>query len=147
MRPLHFTSNVRPLLWDSPLVLQRSCKHWLIEASPDRNTWIPSNWWMKKQSTLQELGGQNLSWNRSVQVRASKQSLLNDVRRKPVAPTFWVEKLLADVLLEFSFHTPEASFWSLLVGCTGCCLGPKASRIHTQFFLDFSYLCQGFIDF
>ena len=33
-----------------------------------------------------------------------KDSMLDDVIRKPVAPTFWVEKLLADYLLEFSFH-------------------------------------------
>lgn len=37
-----------------PLVPQRSCKHLLTEASPDRNTWLPSNGWMKKQSTLWE---------------------------------------------------------------------------------------------
>lgn len=84
----------------------RSCKQLLIEASPDRNTWIPLNWWIKKQSTLWELRGQNISWNRSVQVRASKQG----VRRKSVAPTFWAEKLLADVLLEFSFHSQKLPF-------------------------------------
>lgn len=35
-----------------PLVLLRSYKCLLIEASPDRNTWLPPNGWMKKQSTL-----------------------------------------------------------------------------------------------
>lgn len=65
---------------------------------------------MDEKAEHWELRGQNLSWNRSVQVGATKQGLLNGMRRKPGAPTFWVEKLLADVLLEFSFHPQKFPF-------------------------------------
>lgn len=39
-----------------------------------------------------------------------KEGMLDDMVRKPVVPTFWVEKPLAVYLLEFSFHFQRFPF-------------------------------------
>lgn len=106
-------------------------------ASPERNICISSNERMKKNKStvfpkLWGSRGQTFSWSRYVQGRASKEGTLGDVVKETVAPTFWVEKLLADDLFEFSFHFQKFPlvFTSRI---HGYCSGPKAARIQTIF--------------